>query len=97
MKKKEDTREAIHQAAEIVKKGGVVALPTETVYGLGADAFNPLAVARIFEVKNRPYFDPLIVHIADFEEMSRLVIDIPPNAEKIDPTMLAWAADDRTL
>ena len=55
----------IHRAAQIIKKGGVVAFPTETVYGLGADAFNPLAVARIFEVKRRPYFDPLIVHVAN--------------------------------
>ena len=56
--------EAIHQAAEIIRSGGIGAFPTETVYGLGADAFNPLAVARIFEVKKRPYFDPLIVHVS---------------------------------
>ena len=62
-----------HRAAEILRQGGVVAFPTETVYGLGGDAFNPLAVARIFEIKNRPSFDPLIVHIANFDEMSRLV------------------------
>ncbi len=89
--------ESIHRAAEIIRQGGVVALPTETVYGLGADAFNPLAVARIFEIKNRPFFDPLIVHIADPNEMSRLVIDIPPDAERADPTVMAWAADDRPL
>jgi L-threonylcarbamoyladenylate synthase len=75
--------ESIHRAAEIIRQGGVVALPTETVYGLGADAFNPLAVARIFEIKNRPFFDPLIVHIADPNEMSRLVIEIPPDAERL--------------
>ena len=75
--------EAIHRAAEIIRRGGVVALPTETVYGLGADAFNPLAVARIFEVKNRPYFDPLIVHIADLGELSRLASHIPPDAERL--------------
>jgi L-threonylcarbamoyladenylate synthase len=75
--------ETIQQAAEIIKTGGVVAFPTETVYGLGADAFDPIAVARIFEIKNRPYFDPLIVHIADLNEMSRLVIDIPHSAEKL--------------
>ena len=73
----------IHQAAELIKQGGVVAFPTETVYGLGGDAFNSLAVARIFEVKNRPYFDPLIIHIADVNEMSRLVLDIPPPAENL--------------
>jgi len=54
----------IKEAADIIKKGGLVAFPTETVYGLGADAFNPKAVARIFEVKRRPSFDPLIVHIS---------------------------------
>ncbi len=75
--------EAIHDAAEIIKKGGVVAFPTETVYGLGADALNPMAVARIFEIKNRPFFDPLIVHIADLNEMSRLAADIPPNGERL--------------
>ncbi len=75
--------EAIHRGAEIIRNGGVVAFPTETVYGLGADAFNPIAIARVFEIKNRPYFDPLIVHIADLNEMSRLVIDIPHSAEKL--------------
>ena len=73
----------IHQAAEIIRRGGVVAFPTETVYGLGADALNPLAVARIFEIKDRPYFDPLIVHISDFEEMSELTVGVPPDAEKL--------------
>lgn len=73
----------IHQAAEIIRQGGVVAFPTETVYGLGANALNPLAVARIFEIKNRPYFDPLIVHIARLNELSRLVIDIPVPANKL--------------
>ncbi|RPJ11417.1 MAG: threonylcarbamoyl-AMP synthase [Deltaproteobacteria bacterium] len=82
LQKKEDA-EAIRQAAEIIKEGGVVAFPTETVYGLGADALNPLAVARIFEIKNRPFFDPLIVHIADLDEMSRLAVEIPPNGERL--------------
>jgi len=52
-------------AAEVIRKGGLVAFPTETVYGLGCDALNPEAVARVFEAKQRPSFDPLIVHIAD--------------------------------
>ena len=74
----------IHRAAEIIRQGGVVAFPTETVYGLGADAFNPLAVARIFEIKNRPFFDPLIVHLADFNEMPRLVDPtFPSDAERL--------------
>ena len=75
--------EAIHQAAGIIRKGGIVAFPTETVYGLGADAFNPLAVARIFEVKRRPYFDPLIVHIADPGDVKRLVKETSSNAKKL--------------
>ena len=75
--------ETIQQGAEIIRNGGVVAFPTETVYGLGADAFNPIAIARVFEIKNRPYFDPLIVHIADLEEMSRLATVIPLSAEKL--------------
>jgi len=53
----------IRKAAEVIRGGGVVAFPTETVYGLGADALNPKAVSRIFEIKNRPFFDPLIVHV----------------------------------
>jgi len=74
---------AIHQAADIIQRGGIVAFPTETVYGLGADAFNPLAVARIFEVKRRPYFDPLIVHVANPSKMRKLVKEIPSNARKL--------------
>jgi L-threonylcarbamoyladenylate synthase len=62
----------VEKAAEIIRNGGVVAFPTETVYGLGADATNPMAVARIFELKERPYFDPLIVHIADMEQLKEL-------------------------
>jgi L-threonylcarbamoyladenylate synthase len=73
----------IQQAAEIIKKGGLVAFPTETVYGLGANAFNSLAVARIFEVKGRPYFDPLIVHVASYPDLERLAIEIPSNAIKL--------------
>jgi L-threonylcarbamoyladenylate synthase len=58
---------AIDQGADIIARGGLVAFATETVYGLGADACNPLAVARIFEVKRRPSIDPIIVHVADPE------------------------------
>ena len=59
-----ESQAAIAQAAQILRSGGLVALPTETVYGLGADALNPSAVARIFEAKQRPSWDPIIVHIA---------------------------------
>ena len=62
---------AIQDAAQIIRDGGLVAFPTETVYGLGADAENPVAVARIFEVKRRPRIDPLIVHVADMESARR--------------------------
>jgi L-threonylcarbamoyladenylate synthase len=63
--------EAIKEAAQIIRRGGLVAFPTETVYGLGADAGNPLAVARIFEVKARPRIDPLIIHVSDIESAER--------------------------
>jgi L-threonylcarbamoyladenylate synthase len=62
---------AIEEAARIICEGGLVAFPTETVYGLGADAGNPLAVARIFEVKARPRIDPFIIHVADMESAER--------------------------
>lgn len=61
------TDEAIAEAARLILDGEPVAMPTETVYGLAADATNPLAVARIYEAKGRPGFNPLIVHIADLE------------------------------
>ena len=59
----------LQQAAEIIKNGGLVAFPTETVYGLGANAFNNQAVANIFAVKGRPSFNPLISHIAEIETL----------------------------
>jgi L-threonylcarbamoyladenylate synthase len=61
--------DSIKQASQILRSGGLVAFPTETVYGLGADAFNSEAVAKIFEVKNRPHFDPLIIHIASLDTL----------------------------
>ncbi len=63
----EADRAAIAEAARIIRAGGIVAFPTETVYGLGADATQGQAVARIFEAKGRPRFNPLIVHVADIE------------------------------
>lgn len=62
---KNPTENDMINAGEILKNGGLVAFPTETVYGLGADVFNTHAVAKIFEVKKRPHFDPLICHVAD--------------------------------
>jgi L-threonylcarbamoyladenylate synthase len=67
-----DEASAIDEAAAVLRRGGLVAFPTETVYGLGADAFNPRAVARVFEVKARPSFDPLIVHLADGADLPRV-------------------------
>ena len=67
-------------AGAIIKKGGTVAFPTETVYGLGADALNPDAVKKIFEAKARPPDNPLIVHISSKEHLQDLVADIPERA-----------------
>lgn len=63
---------AVSRAVELLRKGDVVALPTETVYGLAADALNPVAVPKIFEVKERPRFDPLIVHLPDKQWLERV-------------------------
>ena len=60
-------------ASEILKSGGLVAFPTETVYGLGADAFNTKAVAKIYSAKKRPNFNPLIVHVIDLETAQKFV------------------------
>lgn len=63
------TDKNIIKAAEIIKSGGLVAFPTETVYGLGADGLNPIAVAKIFDIKKRPTFNPLILHISNKNEL----------------------------
>lgn len=63
---------SIKIAAKIIKEGGIVAFPTETVYGLGADAFNENAIKKVFEVKNRPLNDPLIVHVADLKIIEKI-------------------------
>lgn len=71
---------ALDQAAELMRRGGLVALPTETVYGLGANALDRKAVAHIFEAKRRPAWDPIIVHIASMKMLDDLVVDIPKSA-----------------
>lgn len=71
------------EAARILAGGGLVAFPTETVYGLGANALDAEAVARIFEAKERPRFDPLIVHVASPAEAFGLWREVPPLAEKL--------------
>ncbi|MCD4808848.1 MAG: threonylcarbamoyl-AMP synthase [Methanosarcinales archaeon] len=72
--------EVIKTAAQFIKKGGTVAFPTETVYGLGADALNPDAVRKIFKAKGRPLDNPLIVHIADIEQLGAIASDVPGSA-----------------
>jgi L-threonylcarbamoyladenylate synthase len=71
----------IQSAAEIIQKGGLVAFPTETVYGLGADALNPTAVLALFEAKKRPLDNPPIIHIANISEVYKLAKQVPPKAE----------------
>ena len=77
------TNNNISEAAQIIKDGGLVAFPTETVYGLGANALNPFAVAKIFEAKERPSFDPLIVHIASFDDLNILSKGINENVIRL--------------
>src|SRR5689334_13421490 len=74
---------AIARAAALLREGKLVAFPTETVYGLGADATDPDAVAAIFAAKERPASDPLIVHIADLEQLASVVAQTPPLALKL--------------
>ncbi len=78
-----ELKSEIARAAEILRRGGLVAFPTETVYGLGADALNERAVARVFEVKGRPRFDPLIVHMAAIESLAQLAAEFPPAAQQL--------------
>ncbi len=74
---------AIARAAACLRQGGLVAFPTETVYGLGAHALDDAAVARIFEAKGRPANDPLIVHIATFDQVHALVSRVPAGARTL--------------
>jgi L-threonylcarbamoyladenylate synthase len=73
----------VERAAGLIVHAGLVAFATETVYGLGANALDAHAVARIFEVKGRPRFDPLIVHVAGLEWLDRLVTSVPENARRL--------------
>lgn len=78
------TEENIRRAAEIIKRGGLVAFPTETVYGLGANALNSEAAAKIFEAKRRPFFDPLISHISEVGDIWRIAqTPLPPLAKEL--------------
>ena len=73
----------IEKAAQILRQGGLVGIPTETVYGLAADALNGPAVAGIFAAKNRPMDNPLIVHISDLSQWEDLVDGVPENARAL--------------
>ena len=74
---------AIREAGSIIREGGLVAFPTETVYGLGANALDEQAAAKVYAAKGRPSDNPLIAHICDREMLKSLVVDIPENAEKL--------------
>lgn len=74
---------AIVRAARLLETGELVALPTETVYGLGADAENPAAIAKIYAAKGRPSNHPVIVHLASGADLSRWARDIPPEADRL--------------
>jgi L-threonylcarbamoyladenylate synthase len=76
--------ESMPRAAAIIRAGGLVAFPTETVYGLGANAFDAPAVARVFEAKGRPTFDPLIVHIAERADLTRLFTEAALDDPRIE-------------
>jgi L-threonylcarbamoyladenylate synthase len=78
-----EAEKALERAAEILRAGGLVALPTETVYGLGANALDAAAVGRIFTAKERPGWDPVIVHVADEAMLEGLVRDLPEAARKL--------------
>ena len=73
----------LRRAAELLRAGELVAIPTETVYGLAADALNGRAVRKIFEAKGRPMDNPLIVHIADISDWAALVTHIPEKARAL--------------
>jgi len=73
----------VHVAASIIRKGGLVAFPTETVYGLGADALNSKAVLALFEAKKRPLDNPPIVHVENISDVHALAEQVPPKAEKL--------------
>jgi L-threonylcarbamoyladenylate synthase len=75
--------ELLARAAAVLRRGGLVAFPTETVYGLGAPALDAEAVARIYAAKGRPAHNPIIVHVAHVQEVSRVVADWPPAADQL--------------
>lgn len=79
----EEDKKKIEAAGDILKNGGLVAFPTETVYGLGADALNPEASKKIYAAKGRPSDNPLIVHISNMKALEKITSEIPENAKKM--------------
>ncbi|MEY4969170.1 MAG: Threonylcarbamoyl-AMP synthase [Bacteroidota bacterium] len=89
----------VARAASVLRSGGLVGMPTETVYGLAANALDEVAVARIFEAKNRPHFDPLIVHLADWNDVDRVAAQVPAEAralwKALGPAALTYVVPKR--
>ena len=83
----------LNQAADLLAQGQIVAIPTETVYGLAADAQNPQAVAQIFATKGRPADHPLIVHIASAAQAHIFASSVPAFAQALMNKFLAWTFD----
>lgn len=83
MKHTTEDEKAILQAGNIIKQGGLVAFPTETVYGLGGDALNPDSSRKIYAAKGRPSDNPLIIHICRLEDIHRIVSDFPKKAQQL--------------
>lgn len=93
----DEIKDAVTAACSLLRAGEIVALPTETVYGLAADAFNPEAVAKVFAAKERPSFDPLIVHIASRGDLKNVAI-VPENiAETVNKLIAAFWPGPFTL
>ena len=88
-----DNKKNYEQAVDILRNGGVVAFPTETVYGLGALATDELAVQKIFEAKGRPSDNPLIVHIGNKEQVFNYATAYFHRCGKADGCVLAWSAN----
>jgi len=93
----EDWRETVDEAIALLEQGEVVALPTETVYGLAADAFNAEAVAKVFEIKERPSFDPLIVHIGHKRDLEKVAMVPEELDELVDELIEAYWPGPLTL
>lgn len=83
LKSSKEEKESFRQAGDIIKDGGLVAFPTETVYGLGGDALNPESSRKIYLAKGRPSDNPLIVHIANWNCIKKICVDIPETAKRL--------------